>query len=369
MKKPTIPFLLRTVKQCFMALFLATLLYACNTDQTPRQLTDEREALPVRVQEVHLTQVPQAYRYSGSVKGLHKVHLSTRLMGRITNLTVEEGDRVQEGQVLVRIQDTDVRAQKAQVEATIQEAQAGYTSAELNYNRMKTLYNSESATKKELEDATTQFEMAEAQIAMLNGRLEEVNDRLSYANIVAPISGYVVQKNVDSGDMAVPGQPLLAIENTSDLEVRATVPESDVNLFKRGDSILVEVDAIDATLPGKIAQINPASSSSGRQFEVVAAIDHNDQINTLKSGMHARVVLEKTQRSVITVPETALTRRGQLTGVYTVDQQNRAMLRWVRTGKPIGDHVEILSGLQEGELFVAAYEGRLIDGHPVRVLN
>ncbi len=352
-----------------IALFILTLgLSACG-DSEPETRITEREALPVRVQQVVLENVPEAYHYAGVVRGKHKAQLSTKLMGRVTFLDVEEGDRVQKGQVLLRIQNEDLSAQKAQVEAHIREAQAAFESAETNFERMKSLYASESATKKEFEDATTQFEMARAQMAALESRLHEVNDLLSYTRLTAPMSGYVVQKNADVGDMASPGMPLLAVENTGSLEVIATVPETDIPRFAPGDPVAIEISALGETVKGTVAQINPSSHANSRQFDVQVTINDGEAVAGIKSGMYARVMLQKSERAVIAVPEEALTRYGQLTGLYTIDGQNRALLRWVRTGKKIGNDVEILSGLTAGESYVTVYEGRLTDGQTVKILN
>lgn len=350
-----------------LSLALVLSLSACGTD-TP-QTRDAGPAVPVRLQEVQTTEVQQAYRYSGTVQGMNKVHLSTKMLGRITALSVEEGDRVRKGQVLARIKSQDVEAQKAQVLANLQEAQAGLTNAETNYRRMKTLHDAQSATRKEFEDASTHYAMMQARIAALQGKLREVDDVLGYAVVTAPIDGYVVQKMAEAGSMASPGMPLLVVENTQRLEIIAQVPETDIQRFAVGDTVEIEIGAVGkAETRGIVTQINPSGHHASRQFRVTVGVLGGARAD-VKSGMYARVVLRKGVRSVIAVPQDALIQRGQLTGLLTVDQQNRALLRWVRTGKQYGDHVEILSGLAEGEMYVAAHEGRLTDGQPVTILN
>lgn len=361
---------MRTRYPASLALFSLILmlgLSACG-DDAPEALNAE-QAVPVRMQEVNTTEVQQAYRYSGTVQGMNKVQLSTKMLGRITSLSVEEGDRVRKGQVLARIKSEGVQAQKTQVLANLQEAEAGLVNAETNYQRMKTLHEAQSATRKEFDDASTHYEMMQARRAALQGKLHEVDDVLGYAVITAPIDGYVVQKMAEAGSIASPGMPLLVVENTQSLEVIAQVPETDIQRFAVGDTVDIEIGAVgDATMRGTVTQINPAGHTASRQFKVQVAVLGSAR-DDVKSGMYARVVLRKGTRSVIAVPEDALIQRGQLTGLLTVDQQNRALLRWVRTGKQYGDTVEILSGLAEGERYIAAHEGRLNDGQQVTILN
>ncbi len=342
-------------------------LSACSGEAPQTQA--DAPAVPVRLQEVQTTEVQQAYRYSGTVQGTNKVQLSTKMLGRITALSVEEGDRVRKGQVLARIKSEDVAAQKTQVLANLQEAEAGLANAETNYRRMKTLYDAESATRKEFDDASTHYEMMQARIAALQGKLSEVDDVLGYAVVTAPIDGYVVQKMAEAGSMASPGMPLLVVENTERMEVIAQVPETDIQRFAVGDTVDIEIGAVgEAATRGIVTQINPSGHSASRQFRVTVGV-LGDASDGVKSGMYARVVLRKGARSVIAVPRDVLIERGQLTGLLTVDQQNRALLRWVRTGKQYGDRVEILSGLAEGERYVAAHEGRLSDGQQVTIQN
>ncbi len=349
-----------------LSLIVALGLTACGGDEAPA--SEASAPTPVRLQKVEPMQTAPAHRYPGTLQGESRVQLSTRMMGRIAYLRVEEGDRVRRGQTLVRLRSEDVKAQKEQVLANLREAEAALANAETNYLRMKALFEAESATKKEFEDAATGYETAQARVAALRGKLDEVEEALGYAVVTAPFEGYVVQKRAEEGDLAAPGAPLLVVEDTRRLKVVAQVPEGDIDRLAVGDTVDVEVGALgDRTARGVISRINPSARSASRRFEVHVRMLGDTA--AFKSGMYARVVVRRGARPVIAVPETALLHRGQLTGLFTVDPENRALLRWVRTGKRFGDRVEVLSGLREGERYVAVSEGRLIDGQKVRILN
>ncbi|WP_456427275.1 efflux RND transporter periplasmic adaptor subunit [Rhodocaloribacter sp.] len=349
-----------------LSLIVALSLSACGDDASPAR--EEPAPTPVRLQKVERTQTAPAHRYPGTLQGESRVQLSTRMMGRIAYLRVEEGDRVRRGQTLVRLRSEDVEAQKEQVLANLREAEAALANAETNYRRMQALYEAESATKKEFEDAATGYEMAQARVAALRGKLDEVEEALTYTVVTAPFDGYVVQKRAEEGDLAAPGAPLLVVEDTRRLKVVAQAPERDVDRLAVGDTVDVEVGAPgDRTTRGVISRINPSAHPTSRRFDVHVRM--LGDTSAFKSGMYARVVVRQGTRAVIAVPEAALLHRGQLTGLFTVDPENRALLRWVRTGKRLGDKVEVLSGLREGEVYVAASEGRLADGQKVRILN
>jgi RND family efflux transporter MFP subunit len=338
---------------------------ACGREPDAPQTTT---GIPVEVATARLTPVAQAYRYSGTVRGARRVELGTRMLGRITYLTVEEGDRVRRGETLVRLQSDDIQAQRGQAEAGLVEAKVALANAETNFRRMKNLYDADSATRKELDDATVHYEMAMARVTATEARLTEVNEALDYAVLTAPFDGYVVRRMAERGDMASPGRPLLAIEDTRSLEVVAQVPESDILRFAEGDTVDIEVgSATESRIPGVVTQINPSGDARTRQFDVLVSVSERDGRGRIKSGMFARVVLRKGERAVISVPHDALQRRGQLTGLFAVDGEGRALLRWVRTGRQFGDRVEILSGLTEGETYVLSAEGRLADGQRVQV--
>jgi RND family efflux transporter MFP subunit len=318
----------------------------------------------VETATVEATAVTELSRYSGTVRGAQRVPLSTKMMGTVTQLDVEEGDRVQKGEVLVRVRSQNVQAQKRQVQARLQEARAALENAETNFERIRALYEQESATEKEFDDARTAYERAQARVEALESQLDEIEDTLAYATVTSPIDGYVVEKRSEEGALAAPGRPLLVVETIDEMKAVVQVPEADINRFSVGDSVTVEVGAAgDERRTGVVTQVNPAGNYASRQFSVQVRLGRAGD-PALKSGMYAQVLLPTDETRALTVPASALVERGQLTGLYTV-KDGTVLLRWVRTGKHYGDRIEILSGLSEGERYVVNGEQRLLDGQAV----
>ncbi|MFO8099879.1 MAG: efflux RND transporter periplasmic adaptor subunit [Salinibacter sp.] len=308
-------------------------------------------------------------RYRGTLQGQRRVPLSTKMMGTITTLTVEEGDRVQAGQTLARIRSENVEAQREQVRAQLRDARAARDNAQTQFERIEALRKKDSATEQEYDNAQTAYERAQAQVEALEGKLEETDDMLSYATIEAPMDGYVVEKRAEAGGLAAPGQPLLAVETIDALKAVVQVPAQQINRFATGDSVTVRIGAAgDRVQTGVVTQVNPAGDYASRQFEVQVRLpnrpDHSASA-ALKSGMYAEVEHRTGTASTLTVPTQAIVERGQLTGVYAVSD-GRALLRWVRTGTRQGDRVEVLSGLHAGETYVTDATPRIADGQPIQ---
>ncbi|WP_022836294.1 efflux RND transporter periplasmic adaptor subunit [Salisaeta longa] len=347
-----------------LTLGLMTTLTACSTDTAiPDSSADA--PIPVDVIAATATAQQQMLRYTGTIQGAQRVPLSTKLMGIVTELNVETGDRVRKGQTLVRVRSENLEAQKRQVNARLQGARAALQNAKINFERIQRLYKQKSATKKAFDDAQTAYERARAQVEALNGQLAEINEMLAYATVDAPITGYVVDKRTEEGALAVPGQPLLVVETLDALKAVVQVPEADINRFATGDSVTVEVGAAgNVARRGVVTQIDPAGNYASRQFKVQVRLLRQN-MGALKSGMYAQVLHPSGVEQTLTVPEEALVTRGQLTGLFVV-KDSTALLRWIRTGEQRGNRIEVLSGLRQGERYITSISGRMRDGQPVR---
>ncbi len=317
----------------------------------------------ISTQNVDMANISKTYHYSGKVSSLKKSTLSTRIMGQIDQVFVHEGDQVQKGKLLVSLRSNDIDAQKSQVEANIIAAEAAYKNAEADYNRISSLFESKSATQKELDDITTHYQMAKAQLTSAKKAKVQVEETLAYANIRAPYSGVITDRFADSGDMANPGMPLIAIESPDQFEVITRIPETEVNIVEAEDAVKVELKNSKEIIKGKITHISPSSRFSGAQFEARVLLQPTDaQKKLIRSGMFANISLQKGEVSKILIADNLIVNRGQLTGVWTVSQSGSALLRWVQLGKKYNGQTEVLSGLSEGDQLIINSEERLYDG-------
>jgi RND family efflux transporter MFP subunit len=231
---------------------------------------------------------------------------------------------------------------------------------------MKNLYEQESATQKELDDISTEYEMAKAKVQALESKMQEIEDMLDYTLLTAPFDGYVVSKMASEGDIARPGQPILAFEQKDRMKIKVTVPESEISLFRLNDTVSVNITAAGYnTADGVVTNINQSGNIGSRQFSVEIMLPELAEDSGVKSGMFAEVGLTTDEDRAIVVPQSAIVERGQLTGLYTLNDNSEIVLRWVRIGDTSDDSVEILSGLSEGETFVTSVDQRLREGQKV----
>ncbi len=344
-------------------------LTSCGGDK--KEQIKEEPAIAVKVSGVSENNTGSFIAASGKIEAENSANLSTRMMGFVTKIHVKVGQKVRAGQLLVSINNTDLQAKKAQVDASILQATAGYNNAKKDYDRFVNLFKQQSASQKELDDMTARYEMAKAGLEGAKQMRNEVIAQFSYSNITAPFSGTVTNTFVKEGDMANPGMPLVSVEGASRLQVTAMVSENDIAKIKKGMAVKVLVKSSNETLAGKVSEVSSSATNTGGQYLVKINLDKTDA--TVLSGMFVNVqfpVENKVQvakSEIFTVPESALVRQGQLTGIYTIGTGNVAILRWLRTGKNFGDQVEILSGLSANENYIISAEGKLYNGAKVSV--
>ncbi len=342
------------------------LLVSCGEEQADQQAYSEPVSVKTMTVEVQPAQLSSSY--AGSVEALEKVRLSTRISGWVDAIHVAEGDAVRKGAVLVSLRNQDLKAKLAQAQAAIQEAEVYYANMEKNLKRTESLFAQQAATQKELEDMQAAFASAKSGRERAYQMKNEVEEYLQYALLKAPFDGIVTRKYVEVGDLANPGQPIIEVENIRQAKIVAKVPEREISQLQLGMPVSIEVSARGKSatlLTGAVDQIVPAADPMSRQFEIKVLVDNPG--GQLKSGMFARIALKKAGDSTIFIPASAIFRRGQLEGVYIADDQNRAVLRWVRSGADFGNQTEILSGLNPGDRLIISKVDNLSDGQPVEV--
>ena len=350
----------------FLAVLTATLLFsACGSDEPAA--TDET-AVNIEVATAEEAQSGDTQKFPGNVESNNQANLSTIVMGTVTEVPVSVGQNVKKGDVLARIKDDQIRAKKMQLEANMVQAKSNLENTEKNLNRIKNLYAEESATSKELDDISTMYDIAKANVEALEASMNEVNEMLQYTVVRAPFDGIVSRKFVSAGDMAVPGHPLVAVADPGTLKITANVPEKWITEISEGDSVTISVAAANIhDAKAVLTAVSDAGDPMSRQYAIEAQITGSDLASQLKSGMFAEIGIQMGGKASLYIPASALVQRGQLTGVYTVSDNNRSVLRWVRTGKTTGESVEILTGLTPGEQYIVSMEEPLRQGQLVSI--
>ncbi len=369
--------------------FALLIFFTACSEKKQVEKVPEKPVENISIEVVSTRPIKEVYETTGTVRSKISTVLASKLMGQVTAIYVKEGDQVKSGQSLLTIDDREQTVQVKKAQAGLAEAESGLTemdqviasaeasktSAKANreltastYQRYKALLERESISRQEFEEVETKYKAATAELERSEKILESLKAKKlqafaridqakadisssktyqSYSRITAPFSGVVTSKNVDLGAMATPGQPLLTIEDTQNYQLEALVAESKLSLIHLGDELEVYIDAISQhKITGKVQEIVPSVDISSRSFVVKISLPTTLAI---RSGMFGRVEIPMTEKQIITVPISAIKERGQLTSVYVVDEKGNPQMRLVKTGKPYGDRVEILSGLDLGE--------------------
>jgi RND family efflux transporter MFP subunit len=328
----------------------------------------------VPIVAVQRTQVPDVLEAVGTVQAAQTSVLASQAMGNIVEIRVREGDRVQRGQVLAVIDEAQPRAALERARAAdvaaqqeVAAAETDLTLANATYKRYQTLYDRKSVSPQEFDEikareqgARARREMAQAGQAQAQAAISQAQTSLDYTRIRAPFDGVVTEKKVDAGTLASPGMPVFTVEDVRRYRLEATINEGDLRIVKLGQSVPVLVDALESVgLKGKVVQIVPAVDPASRSFVVKLELPATEG---LRSGLYGRAQFARGERQAVLIPRTAVLERGQLQGVFALDSNRVAGLRYVTLGEPSGDMVEVLAGLEGGEQLVMKPGDRDLNG-------
>lgn len=312
----------------------------------------------VTIATVHPSEVQEYFEASGTIKAKTISRVASKVMGTVTSLRVKEGDQVRAGQVLMTIDDRDMAQKVTAAEKTLEVAQQNRSLADITYGRYKNLYDKRALSQQEIDQIETQKKVAELDYERAKALLTEAQINHGFSRITAPISGIVTEKKIEFGSMAVPGTPLLVVEDTSFYEVEAPVDERLAGKLRVGMPAEIVTDSPGQRMPGKITVIVPLVDAMSRTFIVKVGVAGP----SLRTGLYAKVRIPVGEKQAILAPEYAVVEKGQLTGVYAVDSQGIIAYRLVRPGRKYNGSVEILSGINPGDRIITGGVEHAVDG-------
>ncbi|WP_429885808.1 efflux RND transporter periplasmic adaptor subunit [Geoalkalibacter halelectricus] len=319
--------------------------------------------------------LPQTHAAVGTVRARTTGQVAAQVMSRVKSVAVRSGEQVAAGQLLLELDDRELRAryqqaaeglnaarqQQVQAERQVEAAEAVYARARTQHERIRTFFAAQAATAQALEQAEAEWRQAQAaraqaeaavaqaraRIAQAERHLEEAQVGLGYARILSPLAGQVVERRVDPGDLAMPGKILLTLQGEALLRLEALVPEGLIERLTLGQEVAVEIAG--RNLPGRVEEMVPAADPAARSFLVKVGLPPG--VPSLYPGMFGRLEVPLDPRPAVLAPAEAVRRVGQLEMVRILDQE-RVRVLLVTTGARIGADVEILSGLRGEEILL-----------------
>lgn len=298
-----------------------------------------------RIVPVRLVNMPLMESAAGTVQAVHETTISSKLLSRVMEMKVKAGQLVKKDEVLMKLDDTDLRAKLQQAKSSVSMAEAAYNQSVADEKRLGSLTKSGAVSKQEYDKTVTKMKSADAELKRAKEAVNEVQSILDYATILSPMDGTVIDKKVDVGDTVVPGQALVRIFDPARMQMVSSVREAHAIRLKPGQEIGVKVDSMNKICNGTVSEIVPESSSSSRTFLVKVT---GPCPAGIYSGMFGRIYIPLADEQVLVIPSKAVRKAGQLEMV-DVAENGSAVRRSVRTGRTFGDDVEVLSGLKEGE--------------------
>lgn len=284
-----------------------------------------------------------------SVEARETTIISSRLLARITAIHVRAGDQVEEGQLLLTLESSDLLARAQQAREQIRSVEARMEDAARNRDRAEELYRRSLIAIAERDAARTKAASLEAELASARQHLQDAEAALGYAKILSPIAGRVVDRFAEPGDTASPGAQLLSLYNPFSLWVEARVREGLALSLQIGQELQVEVPSMDQILTARIDELVPAADPGSRSFLVKAMLPARPG---LLPGMYARLQVPAGERSQVVIPADRVAEVGQLDVVW-VASAGGVERRFLRLGRPAGDGmVEVVAGLEPGELLL-----------------
>jgi multidrug efflux pump subunit AcrA (membrane-fusion protein) len=382
----------------FFIVILVMSTAACSSegDRSEGKL-EHPERVRVKTELVREARLPMVRSFTGTVASADTALLTPKVTGYLDALYVKAGDTFKKGELLARITSKELIDKRNYAESAVKEARNGerqaalgskmadsqlkqaeaqYALAQKTYRRFSNLLKTESVSKQEFDEVEAKYKAALEAVTLSQeniklaaekltqvrirrqqavAMLDEVKTYLGYTELRAPFDGLVLQKLMDIGNLAAPGQSILKIGSHENV-IYAYINGSVVRNVKVGQEVAVEIPSASQTFSSTILDVDPNIDPATRNFRVKLSGNGD-----LVPGMYASVRFGEGSEETMIVPRSAVLERGELSLVF-IDENNRAEMRIVKTGRSLKDTIEILSGLTPGEKIIVDKVSELKSG-------
>ena len=333
----------------------------------------KREAVTgVTVMKIDPATVDDYYETSGTVRAKTVSIVASRVMGTVTSVRAKEGDKVNAGDVLMTIDNSDTAQRVTAAEAALKEAQSARQAAgaqrslaDVTYRRFKNLYDEKVISRQEFDQVEMQKKVADAEFSRMSQSVERAKANLQearvhdgFTQVRAPVSGIVTEKKIEAGSLATPGMPLYAVEDTSQFKIETAIDEGLMKKVSPGMPAYVLFEKTGEKVNGRITKVVPSIDPASRTFLVEVTL----QDRSLRTGSYGKVLIPQGKKEVLLIPAGTIVERGQLSGVFVVDEKGIITFRLIKAGRVHDGLAEVLSGLSKGESIIVSGMEKAVDG-------
>ncbi len=331
-----------------VTVFIATLFVGCGKDEE----VAEEVIRPVRYEQVFASGGDRVRTFSGQARASVESKLSFKVAGTVQKVQVNVGDKVKAGQVIAVLDPEDYKLQVQSAEASLTQAQAGERNANANYQRVRLLYENQNASKSDLDGARANHESNKALVSASEKQLELARLQFGYTKLIAPVNGDVATVEVEVNENVSAGIPIVLITAGSKLEVEVAVPEVLIVQVSEGAIVTVTFDAIpDRDFSARVTEVGISSTGVATTFPVTVLLDAKDE--AVRAGMAAEVAFNfesSNKKEHVIIPPVAVSedRQGRL--IYITDSESVSKKEKVLIGQLSDEGYEIFSQLYNGEI-------------------
>lgn len=341
----------------------------------------DNDQIKVKTAEVKTGQIEAAYTITGAMVPSQVADISAQLLGKVTEASFNEGDTVSQGQVLLKLDDSQLNAQLSQAEATYQGTQNTLEQTKISMNnalatlqRTKSLFAEGAVSKVQLDTDQEAYDLAKSkyEASMNSGTnaakasVNSIGVQLQNSIIKSPIAGIIINKNINVGETATVGGTLATVADMSFLKLKGTISQTALPYIKEGDKVDLFVDIYpDRTFQGSISKIGAMSVSTGAYFPVEISLQNTDH---MASGISAHADIKATGSNHLVVPVSAIVENNGQNYLFVI-KDGIAKKTTVVTGLQNDKEVEILKGLKGGETVAVTNASHLFDSMPVQIVK
>ncbi|WP_413511551.1 efflux RND transporter periplasmic adaptor subunit [Myroides odoratus] len=351
------------MKKIITALVFVVLLggtiYILNKNKSKNEeetaiVAEQSATISVRAEQAKVEVVDTSYKANGNFVPYQEVTIAAETAGRVAKLMVDEGAKVRKGQILALVNSDQINVQ-------VRNAEAAYATAKADAARFESAFTTGGVTKQQLDQVKLMVQNAEA-------NLKSAQITAGDAHIKAPIDGIINKKHVEQGSFVAPGAPIFDLVNVNQLKLRVNIDESHVANLKEGDILNIQASVFpNDTFEGKVTFIAPKADAA-LNYPVDLLLTNNKD-NKLRAGMYGSVYFKADKNQdipLLIVSRNAFVGSVSSNLVYRIID-NKAVATPVVAGRNLGDFVEILEGLKEGDVVITSGQINLTDQAPVSI--
>ncbi|MDE2419665.1 MAG: efflux RND transporter periplasmic adaptor subunit [Gammaproteobacteria bacterium] len=336
------------MKPILLPLVIALSLTACGSgDQQANQVSQNPSIKTLQTVAVGQSSSANQQSFDGSLEAVNQAVISAQTSGRVIALPVDVDSTVHTGDILLRLSPVSSTAQLNQMEANIKSASARAVDAENTYKRFQEVFQKKLIAAAQMDHVTADRDAAYAQLNAAKAARDQANEQLSYTVVRAPFSGVITSRTVQMGEIVQAGQSLMNIQSSGELRAVVDVPEQ-VAVMIRQHPVATVILPTGQKVSTTSVTIFPTADQTSHTFRIRVQLPDANSL-ALHSGVLVKVLFDVGAVNKLSIPISALVWRGEVAGVYVLDQKNISF-RAVLPSDPTPDgQVEILSGLNSGE--------------------